>query len=283
MSDKRNRNHLSPTSPEEKVVKRQNCLTSMPADMSVKELADMLTKKIDCLETNIEAKINKKMENLATKSDLQQYADEVKLLRDSNEIVKATLEDIKKEKVQLHKHIELMDRQIRSKNIIVKGTVDGNNTLQSIQNLLLQTMKINDEIEIDETKVIKKYEDGTSIVLVKFVREQSIRKVFSNIKQLAGTKWRIERDYTNATREQMNKLLVARKHIKSLLVDGNDKKIGIIVIGNRMTIRGSSFYFNNEGKLWCENKPAYVKLNSIFVYNNFNEETFDNLVYDRSQ
>lgn len=53
----------------------------MPAEMSMRELVEVLT------ET--------KIENLATKADLKMYAEDVQSLKEFNETIKVTLEDLK--------------------------------------------------------------------------------------------------------------------------------------------------------------------------------------------
>lgn len=274
MNEKRSRQQLSPSSPDiNSQSKKQHC-ANMPADMSINQLYEFLTQKFEGLEQQFDSKI----ENLATKQDLKQYADEVQALKQSNQNIEATLTEMKEERDQFRRKIEQMDRIMRNKNIVIKGLKFNGNINNAVKEFLATKMQISANIEIDSVQRIANKNNDESTVLVKFSKEEHVHLVFANIKKLAGSNVSIDRDYSIETRRQMQMLLGARRIIKSKLVDRCDKSIKVKVIGNRMFINGQHFFIN-EGQLRCEGEMGFVKLNLIFKAK-FDKDSFT--TFDRN-
>lgn len=268
MNEKRSRQELSPaSSPESAIITKKQNIGNMPADMSVKELSEMLAAKIDGLEVKLDGKI----ENLATKDDLRMFADEVQNLKESNETIKATLVELKADRDGYKTKFEQIERMIRRKNVIIKRCNLNGNVREAVNQLFNSKMQI--QVDIDEVQVIGHRNGTANTVLVKFVREESVNRVFSEIRKLAGSGVIIERDYSEDVRKRMDMLLKVRKVVKSKLVEKRDKDKMIKVIGDRMMIENQRFHWQ-DGQLWCGTQLGYAKLNSIFKCQ-FNEFSFN--------
>lgn len=134
MSEKRNRQQLSPSSPNsEAISKKQHCtiMATQAADFTIKQLFDSLSLKIDGLD----AKLDNKIQNLATKEDLLHYADDVQVIKESNEAIKSTLEELKMDREMYRKKFEHLDQASRAKNIIIKGITSGTNIYTTVNDL----------------------------------------------------------------------------------------------------------------------------------------------------
>lgn len=229
----------------------------MPADMSVKDMFQMIAAKID----GFEDKLNCKFEGLATKEDLQKYSEDVKHLQKSNEVISATLEELKSDRDEYKRKFEQMERLMRSKNIIIKRYKYTGNVWEAVKQLLNNRMQI--QAEIDEVKVIGQTAGKAGIIMVKFRRDESVSKVFGAIRKLTGTGVIIERDFSEATRKKIEALLKVKKYIKTMLMEKKDKEKAIKVIGDNMMIEQHRFQWH-DGKLWCGTEMGYLKLNEIF-------------------
>lgn len=118
---------------------------------------------------------------------------------------------------------------------------------------------------IDEIIQIGKRNGDQLMILVQFAKKASVRKVFERTRLLAGTCWRIERDYSPEIRQQIVKLVKVKKIIQANLVDRRDKNIIIKVNGGQMKINNNIFFWRDD-QLWCGAEPGYINLNKIFVY-----------------
>lgn len=69
---------------------------------------------------------------------------------------------MRKEQVQvhLHNHIEMLDRQMRSKNVKIKCVINEGYTVHTIKVLFLYTVKNIDVMENDEVKIVKRNESA---------------------------------------------------------------------------------------------------------------------------
>lgn len=269
MNDKRGRQLLSPPSPgTESIHKKQNC-GKMPADMSVRELSEMLSAKIDGLEL----KMDRKIENLATKQDLKMFAEDVQMLKDSNEAIKVTLAELTSERDDYRQKFEQMDRNMRRKNIIIKGLIYNGNVNNAVKDLFASKMKIDEPIDVDEARLIGRKTGQHSVILVRLMREETIRRIFSNIKNLVGAGIIIERDFTADMRQRMGFLLKVKRVIRSKLVEKRDKEKVIKVFGDRLVIDKQQFNWH-DGNLWCGTKLGFNQLNSIFTCK-FDEFSFN--------
>lgn len=274
MSEKRNWQQLTPPSPQSESISKKPNRNMTSADLSVKQLTELLLTKMEGLD----AKFDNKIQNLATKDDLRQYAIDVQNIKESNEAIKVTLAELKTDRDTYRRKFDQLDQLMRNKNIIIKGVHANNNLSKSIKDLFAQQMNIKTEMDIDVLKIIN---SKNNILLVKFTKEDSVAQIFRNIKNLAGTGIIIERDYPLEIRMKTKKLLKIRKMIKTNLTDRQDKAIVIKVFGDRMFINNHQFQWN-DCKLWYGAVPAIIKLNTIFKYQ-FDDSFFNEIDYDEMQ
>lgn len=269
MTDKRTFEQLSPPSPEIVCSKKKN-YNNTTTNMSMKEFQDFISLKIDALSN----KIDEKVENLATKQDLKIFSEDIESLKLNNEEIMITLKNLGEDRDSFKKKFEQIDREMRRKNVIIRGVnFNRNNLYEELRNFFTNKMGINDQMEINELKVLKGRGQSAETVLIQFAKTESVVKIFQNIRKLTGNNLSIERDYSAEIRKKMSKLLKIKKFFKKNLADKKDKEKIIKVFGDRMVIEKSNFFWEN-GQLWCENELGYIKLNSIFAYQ-CNENSFD--------
>lgn len=281
MSEKRSRNQLSPQENKEPESKSQKF--KMGEHEAIRQMFNDINSKMDYMHKSFDEKMqtlvtgfDEKMQTLVTRQDIQAYHEEVNMVKVDTSEIKKTLTDIRKEMVEDKKKIQFMERTLREKNIIVKGPFSLGNKSQEIRDLFSNKLKISMELEIDEIIEIGKKGDKFAMVLVQFLRRSSVQVVFDRTKLLAGTEWRIERDYSPEVRKQMKSLLKIKKAIVENIVAPNDKKIRIKVNGEQMKISNNKFYLR-DNYLMCGAEPGYMKLNEIFSNCNFNACSFSNL------
>lgn len=238
--------------------------------MAMKELQDFLSSKIDALSN----KLDEKIENLATKQDLKIFSEDIESLKVNNEEIMATLNKLKDDRDTFKKKFDQIDREMRRKNVIIRGVkFNRNNLYEEVRNFFTLKMGLNDEMDINELKVLKGKGQRAEVVLVQFMRAESVTQIFQNIRKLTENGLSIERDYSPDIRKKMAKLLKIKKFLKNNFTAKKDKEKVIKVFGDRMNIEKSQFFWEN-GQLICENELGYIKLNSIFAYQ-CNENSFD--------
>lgn len=144
------------------------------------------------------------------------------------EFMMKELETTKQENVQLKKQIAEqnkkigeMEREIRRKNIIIKGVEDQENEKIEETNdkvkAIFETMEvnINTNMDIDEIRRIGRYKTGaTRPILVKFISGKKKTEILKGAKMLKGTNIWIDEDYARDIQAERRQLLPQLKEAR---------------------------------------------------------------------
>lgn len=134
-------------------------------------------------------------------------------------------EKLKQQLTKQENKIALLEREIRRKNIIIKGVQDKEK--ESREETIDITMKlvhrigvqITKEIEIDEIKRIGKYRnDRSRPILLKLTTQNKKAEILGKTRALKGTNIWLEEDYTKEIIEERKKLI---PHLKEARKEGH--------------------------------------------------------------
>lgn len=128
-------------------------------------------------------------------------------LREENQRLKAQLS-------QQGKLIESLDREMRRKNLIIKGVRDKDEenregAKEETEKILQKIgVNINMATEIDEIKRLGKYREGRQRpILIRLTTGNGKMRILQKSKELKGTNVWIEEDYTKETQEERRRLI----------------------------------------------------------------------------
>lgn len=128
-------------------------------------------------------------------------------LREENGRLKAQL-------MQQGRDIESLDRELRRKNLVIKGVNDKEDekreeTKEETEKILQKIgVNIDMKTEIDEIKRLGRYKEGRQRpILMKLTTGNSKMRVLQKTKELKGTNVWIEEDYTKETQEERRRLI----------------------------------------------------------------------------
>lgn len=167
---------------------------------------------------------------------LEGVLSEVKQLKEENETLKQHVD-------RQEERMERLERELRVKNIIVKGVEDSENedeqeVKQKVERLMSEIgTEVDKDVDIDIVRRIGKFEkDRRRPILVKFTREGTKLAILKNAKNLKGTNVWIDEDYSKRTQNE-------RKALIPKLREAREK-------GHRAHIRYNKLVIN--GAVWRE-------------------------------
>lgn len=146
---------------------------------------------------------------------LDTITNEMKQLRQENNELK--------NKLSIHENkIEQLEREIRKKNIVVKGIPDeeeeneekGREKINAV--ITKMGVEVDEKVEVDEIRRIGKYNSNkTRPILVKFTKESTKMKIIRNARKLKGTDIWIDEDYPKNIQEERRELIQKMKEARN--------------------------------------------------------------------
>lgn len=128
-----------------------------------------------------------------------------------------------KNKLIIHEDkIEQLEREIRKKNIVVKGIPDeeeeneekGREKINTV--ILKMGVEIDEKTEVDEIRRIGKYDSNrTRPILVKFTKESTKMKILRSARKLKGTDIWVDEDYPKNIQEERRELIQKMKEARN--------------------------------------------------------------------
>lgn len=224
--------------------------------------------------------LSKKMDNVATKDDLNFYKNELVRVEANTESIKTIVMEVQRDREYDKKRMEWIEKSFRSKNLIFKGVIINGrqSVVDVIADVINHKMSVTPNIIPEQIRFIGKVGESTT-VLVQFHREDEVRRVLEKTNLLAGSNIFIDRDLTLDERKSKAELMKVRRVIISKLSDQDDKKKKVKVTHNSIRIEGHIFKWNGE-QLLCGKESGNFKLSQIFKFR-FENINFKQLISEK--
>lgn len=180
-----------------------------------------------------------KMNNVATKEDINSIENELQELRNENK-------ELRKEVDTQRLKIEELDDNQRKNNLIFRGlslskSTETNDLIAQLKQFCNKTLCLNKEVNIVNAFPINKT-SKQSIIKVQFSSSADSHVVMSNAKKLKGSNISIQRDLSIASRGRRAKYY----KIKTAILQNNKK--------SKIVIKNSYIAIDNELFFWDLNK-----------------------------
>lgn len=202
---------------------------------------------------------------------LSTLSGDVENLKEQNNQLKQEVEDLKVDKDVDRRRISQLEKQIKSKNLILKG-LNAKSSVNSVVNkIYFDKLKLPKSVKIRYTKKLYERNDKMA-VLAELDSSQSVQSALQNAKKLAGTSIYVERDLTQEKQKDKRVMLQLKKDIVAV-----SKSHRIAVISDRIRVKDKWFRWNKEKKLVCGQEEADCAIKDLYpdVYDkiNFNYNT----------
>lgn len=248
--DKNVKRKLNETSPE---YPNTTGATDLVGSVAVGDLMKMM-----------EAVMENKLKNLSTKSDIEGIKIQIddvnnkfEEIKKENESLKVQLEQMKNDRQKDHQQIQRIVNQGRKKNVIFKGIVKNGSPRTSAENVCRKVLKLND-VQINSARVLFTSDDKISVI-AEMATERMADKIFQNLKNLAGSRIKVERDL-NEERQLDRKLLML---VKTEILD-IDKTHKVFVKNDSIKIGVNWMKWNRSHELMCGENTAQEILTDMY-------------------
>lgn len=201
----------------------------------------------DGMSNMLDSKLNEKLKDVAKKEDLV-------VIREELEAVKAENNNLKREVKQLTSKMEMIDRKTRSANIVVNGLKNSDALAAKNEFAKLCTDVLEVDLSINNTSVM-----GKNTVMFSLESTAAVQRILGAKRKLKGRTIYIQRDYT--TQEQHSRYIL-RQIVKKLKSKNKtlDVKLG-------------------EFSIFLNNKKFVVKNDRVIAFSeedlNFLKKTFE--------
>lgn len=231
----------------------ETCETRLLAAIR-KMIIDEQTTKIQSI---IGQEMDKRMVNVALKSDVESLEGDIKKLNEENlslkNIIIANQQQIESQNQLIGMHsrtLNSIDNDRRRNNLIFKNVSKGADTKTSVESLCFETLQLKVE-DIKIKKVIKLSErNGRWTLLVNFDDNKSVGAVLGNVKNLKGSNIYVERDLGEERRQNQKILLKLKKEVSEAVLNRNpNERIKMIITGDVLRI-GTSKFVIKDGKIF---------------------------------
>lgn len=163
--------------------------------------------------------------------------------------IKGELAKLKEERELDRDRINLLERELKQRNLVFTKIPRTDNTEQSIIDLCARTLGLSETVIIEKVVVLStNVVDNTITVLSSFGSQRTVESIIKNARKLMGTGIGVSRDLGAEDREARKKLLFLRKLIKQ-----KDNSQKIKVYGNQIIFKDIKFsltrsFFGNKQK-----------------------------------
>lgn len=186
-----------------------------------------------------------KIEKMFSEIKIKLAEMDVKLENNSKEMKRILMENqcMKTVIKEQDERIDVLEKEIKRRNIIIKGIVDGEeesevelkDKVMEVMNKMGVKLKINEDI--DEMKRIGKFaKNSNRPIIVKMLRIKTKIEVLKATKNLAGTKIWIEDDFTRRIQNERKRLI---PHLKKARIEGEKAQLKyntLVINGKRYKI-----------------------------------------------
>lgn len=173
--------------------------------------------------------------------NMKTMTEEMKVLTSEIREMKGENERMRGQVKEQGERIEQLEREIRRKNIVVRGIADhGEETEEETRRkvgVIVRKLEVDmdDRIDIDKITRIGKYqEERRRPILLKLTRESKKGEIMRSSKRLKGTDVWLDEDYPRSIREERRVLIAKAKEAKQ---QGHRAYVGY----NRLVVDGDPF------------------------------------------
>lgn len=250
--------------PNNSTPKRKISEISPEENMAKKPVGNMdITDLMNMMKTTMNTLLEEKLQNLPTKSDLDEVKSEITLasaeigaLRTENKKLKEEIQELKDMRREDVNNIRWLEHQIKNTKLIFKGVSSESSATDSVYKVCMENLKINPNI-ISAHKLFER--NGTQTVIAEFENESSVSEVLKSTKNLAGTSISIDRDLNPRRQRNKRAMLILRKQILS-----ETKMHKVIVRDDKLKIKDKWFAWNMKNELVCGNQKGEHALKTIY-------------------
>lgn len=220
--------------------------TPLSAMDNMAELADVIGRVLD-----------KKLIALATKDDFNALRSDLSEINKDNKIIKEELVILKSENDAMkNRLIELEDRSRRN-NLIFRGLeYEGGDAVQAVKNFCVKSLGLNErDLSVNRAHPLGRGKNGP--IIAHIPSDTVINSILKSCKNLKGTKYFVQRDYSMETRKGRARLIRLRKEIS---VTKGFRKMPLV--HDRLLIEGRVFTWSGE-KLMAGKEDGETVLSQI--------------------
>lgn len=202
--------------------------------------------------------LDKKLERMSTKEDINLLIKEISDLRDENRELKKHVSELKNENKVLVSRLNDLEDRSRRNNLIFKGVKHGLkfNAIEVVKQFCIDILGASNDIFINRAHALgKNILNGP--IIAHFPYDSDIHYVLQNTNKLKGTNVVIHRDFSKTTRFVRGKLFQIKKKINDFAPD----KV-VRLNRNALMFEGTIFTIE-EGKLKAGQEEGFHKLSSL--------------------
>lgn len=256
-------NDSSVFNPTDQIAKRRLAETS-PESLRTTGNELIVTVPVADLRKMMEDIMEDKLKNVSTKSDIEGIKlqiDDVNSkfeeIQKENEILKEEINQLKIDRQKDHQQIQRILNQGRRKNVIFKGIMNKGSPRKSVEEVCKRVMKL-PNVQINSARVLFTNNDKISVI-AEMGTDGMAEQIFKNLKLLAGSRIKVERDLTEE-RQLDRKILMA---LRSEILEA-DKTHSVFVKNDSIKIGVHWMKWNKSQELMCGEKKAEDVLTELY-------------------
>lgn len=205
------------------------------------------------LKAMFSALLEEKMENLATKEDIeviktqmQNVTIQVEELKMENQHLKDTINIMQIERKNDNIRLEMIENQFRKKNLIFKGIEAKNTSLsEAVKNICKNNLKVNRSYIVKSVKKLTSYK-GKLAVIAEMESADVVEDLLKRSKLLKGTTLYLEKDLSKAKQQHKKVMIELKKDLVAV-----DKAHRVSVINEKLKVEDKWFFWDANNNLKC--------------------------------
>lgn len=203
--------------------------------------------------------LDKRLEKLATKTDLAELHISIGKLTTDNENMKTEMAAVKRREAEILKMMDDLENRSRRNNLVFRGIRNSGSTdfENLVKSFCVSVLGCGEDIVINRAHTLNiRTKDGNLPIIAHIPRDKDIHAIFQNVKKLRGTGFVIQRDYSRTVRGKRYKLLQIKKKVDEI----SKKTLRTNLVFDHLYIDGKRFDWTSENKLICGDKDGNIVL-----------------------
>ncbi|KAF6205134.1 hypothetical protein GE061_019301 [Apolygus lucorum] len=205
----------------------------------------------------MEACMEKKLVNVATKEDLATLKSSIDAVAEENRQLKNEVAKLKLDTQLLRAQVNESRNLINRNKVVVRGmkVPEGMLLEAAVLDLFVNGFKIETVSIIQAFEIRRKAESSSGLIIVEFASYKDVLNVFKNVNKLRGMGIFIQEDVTVESRVKRGILLRIKRHCNSI-----DERKKLKVKGDILVVEGRKFAWS-EGRLTpCDGRGMVPRL-----------------------
>lgn len=212
------------------------------------------------LEKSLLEKIDAKLDNVASKMDIEKLMVALEAMRTENEQLKSKVVQLESTCQELKKRVIDYEDRSRRNNIIFRGlqySVKNVDYREVVKTFCKNYLGTKEELSVNRAHGLGKQMDNGPII-AHIPDDEAIQFVLKNSHKLRGTNYIIQRDFSRETRENRSILFNIRKEIRRV-----KPEVRVFVTHDRLIVQDTAFTWNAECGLCIGEQEGAGKLRQI--------------------